>query len=108
MSDKEGYVVTMCRYLYGDGKCAHPKNIAVKCIGEKNCQYREENLEDDFMFEQESDDGCQGEEDNMCPNTKCGVYCQKFGRFYCPGEENCKTEDDYFEQLNMHGGRMEE
>lgn len=105
----------MCRYRYGDKKCAHPKNMAVTCVGEENCTYMDDKLEDleapDKLqgpshpggIEENSDEdesSCEYE----CPMTECGVYCKKYNRFYCAGKESCQTEDEYLEHMNEYGG----
>ncbi len=102
----------MCRYRYGDSKCAHPKNVATECVGEDNCTCKDDDLEDlqppsDMQnssgFQEKTDEISESEEDT-CPMTECGVYCEKFNRFYCAGEDNCQTEDEYLEHMNEYGG----
>lgn len=92
----------MCRYEYGNGKCAHPKNISLECVGEDSCTlYGEDMSLQDFenvnYFSQDADE-------DECPNTECGVYCKKYNRFYCAGKENCENEEEYFSHMNTYGG----
>ncbi len=105
----------MCKYRYGHNKCAHPKNIALECVGEEDCQFR-----DETAIKKESSDETQkrlglgeerdtpaleaAEECDRCPMTECGVYCQKYNRFYCAGEENCETEEEYLEHMKEFRG----
>ncbi|MFO7992293.1 MAG: hypothetical protein R6U61_08405 [Thermoplasmata archaeon] len=103
----------MCRYKYGNNRCAHPKNFSIECVGEEKCEFREEqitlgkieetNIPQNSFSENEKQDehgsGCAG-----CSHTVCGIFCQKYGRFYCAGQENCETEGEYLEHLNLHGG----
>jgi len=111
--------VDMCIYKYGNDRCAHPSNLSIECVGEEHCTLLEEdeiktgleiNKENKFESEEntinlknleginECDAGYE------CSNTKCGIYCQKYKRFYCSGKDNCQTEDDYFEHMNQYGG----
>ncbi len=93
----------MCKFLYGKGKCAHPKNFTIDCVGEDYCNFPE-NPDDERLV----DSGGQGvtsniEQDDKCPSTKCGIYCQKYNRFYCAGEDNCQTENEYIKHMNEDG-----
>ncbi len=45
----------------------------------------------------------KNDQEDKCPSTKCGIYCQKYNRFYCAGEENCQTKNDYLKHMNLYG-----
>ena len=91
----------MCRYKYGNGKCAYPKNISLECVGEQNCTFVNENT-DSMDFEQ-GDYLPEDKNSDECPNTECGVYCKKYNRFYCAGKENCDDEEEYLSHMNTFG-----
>ncbi|MFW6195707.1 MAG: hypothetical protein ACOC5D_00090 [Thermoplasmatota archaeon] len=104
----------MCKYKYGNDKCAHPKNIALECVGEDKCQYVEEtsesfsNVESRTNFESKEfdlDSYDQNEvQDDTCPMTECGLYCKKYNRFYCAGKDNCEDEEEYMKHMKEFGG----
>ncbi len=94
----------MCRYRYKEKKCAHPKNMTIECVGEERCRFRTElkgKMEIDDISLTNIDNE---EEEGKCPNTTCGIYCKKYNRFYCAGDDNCQTEEDFLHHLNMYGG----
>lgn len=99
----------MCKYKYGENKCAHPKNIALECVGEDKCQYVEEvgskKKEDtktpDIDLETYEQEEAQ---EDTCPMTECGIYCKKYNRFYCAGRENCETKEEYMKHMKEFGG----
>ncbi len=98
----------MCKYVYGTGKygpgrCAHPSNLAMECVGEDSCRLMGEDITDVDDLETYLGYG-QGDKDENCPNTTCGIYCQKYKRFYCAGEDHCQNEEDYRSHMNMYGG----
>lgn len=101
MSDIWG--AKMCRYKYGKDKCAHPRNFTIGCIGEESCNFLVNNdaIRDESMGISKGEE--QSEEQDRCPNTKCGIYCEKYNRFYCAGEDNCQTEDKYLNHMNLYG-----
>ncbi|GEM_PF-816339 len=96
----------MCRYKFGEGKCSHPSNVALECVGEEKCQLSQDILTDDGSYIEESTvesyEEDETSEQEMCPNTKTGIYCKKYGHFHCAGEENCETREDYIEHLKDH------
>lgn len=99
----------MCKYKYGNDKCAHPKNIALECVGEDKCQYVEdvgsvssvEAKEPDFELDSYDEENVQ---EDTCPMTECGLYCKKYNRFYCAGKENCENEEEYMKHMKEFGG----
>lgn len=99
----------MCKFKYGKNKCAHPKNIALECVGEDRCQYVEpvdspSNIgseKPDFSFD--SYEPKENQEDT-CPMTECGLYCKKYNRFYCAGKDNCQTKEEYMQHMKEFGG----
>ena len=91
----------MCRYKFGKGRCAHPSNMALECVGEDRCQFDEDGGieapafgDDDDLEEENRSEGC--------PDTKIGIYCKKYGHFHCAGEGNCQTREDYIDHLKEH------
>ncbi len=95
----------MCKYRYGKGRCAHPRNFTIECVGEDGCNYVDvpdaDIIKDMIMV---GDPGLENSEsEDQCPNTKCGIYCKKYGRLYCAGIDNCQTEEDYLNHMNMDG-----
>lgn len=115
----------MCMYKYGNERCAHPSNMSIDCVGEEKCTFlKEKGSEKNNRFASEANgannelkvekkDGVidfklsdvnRCEEGNECSMTECGIYCQKFNRFYCSGKENCQTEEEYFDHMNKFGG----
>ncbi|MFO8109444.1 MAG: hypothetical protein R6U17_02835 [Thermoplasmata archaeon] len=95
----------MCKYLYGTdkyegGRCAHPSNLSIACVGEDSCRLMSSDVD---MLEVDEKEYTDNTGEN-CPNTTCGIYCQKYQRFYCAGEENCQTEDEYKKHMNMYSG----
>ncbi|MEF8873339.1 MAG: hypothetical protein V5A88_01565 [Candidatus Thermoplasmatota archaeon] len=106
VAKSNGWDAQMCRYKFGEGKCSHPSNVALECVGEDKCKLSKEPLNDDGSYnaerleepEEESGDSDQ----EMCPNTKTGIYCKKYGHFHCAGKENCETREDYIEHLKEH------
>ena len=99
----------MCKYQYGENKCAHPKNIALECVGEDKCQYVdeagakkvEESKTPDLDFDTYGQDEVQ---EDTCQMTECGIYCKKYNRFYCAGKENCEDEEEYMKHMKEFGG----
>lgn len=99
----------MCKYKYGKDKCAHPKNIALECVGEDKCQYveevgstkREDSKTPDLDFDTYDQEEVQ---EDTCPMTECGIYCKKYNRFYCAGKENCENEEEYMKHMKEFGG----
>lgn len=92
----------MCRYRYSDGKCAHPKNISLDCVGEEGCVFKEEEKNSESL--ENSALNLEEEEKDSCTKTQCGIYCKKYNRFYCAGEENCDSEEEYLQHMNQYGG----
>ena len=99
----------MCKYKYGNDKCAHPKNIALECVGEDKCQYvedvgsvnKENSKKPDFSLASYDQENVQ---EDTCPMTECGLYCKKYNRFYCAGKENCENEEEYMKHMKEFGG----
>lgn len=93
----------MCRYKFGEGKCSHPNNMALECVGEDKCQFNEEEGAE-VLSEPEEQDDVRSEEERSdgCPNTKIGIYCKKYRHFHCAGEDNCQTREEYIEHLKEH------
>ncbi len=93
----------MCRYNYGKDKCAHPRNFTIECIGENACSFISNDAVDMTGGMSNSVNSNEADDQDRCPNTECGIYCDKYNRFYCAGLENCQTEKEYLKHMNMHG-----
>jgi len=83
----------MCRYSYLSGACANKHVDSLVCVGIDKCEFRSLNV-----LEKPSPKG----------NSDCrhefwlGLYCEKYGRFFCAGESNCSTPESYHEHLLVH------
>lgn len=89
----------MCRYKFGEGRCSHPSNMTLECVGEDRCQFKNDgDVEVPSELRTLADD--QNEESSEgCPHTKIGIYCKKYGHFHCAGKGNCQTREEYIEHL---------
>ncbi len=95
----------MCIYEYSNGKCAHPKNLSLECVGEEKCVHMDDgNAVEEVEKALDESFGNELEPKDTCSNTQCGLYCEKYQRFYCAGEENCREENEYFEHMKTYGG----
>lgn len=74
----------MCEYDDGNGWCTG-KYKGFGCIKNK-CSV--------LKASDEFDDGCPGIAGE-------GMYCSKFNRFFCAGEENCTDTASYNRKLEM-------
>ncbi|MFO7791953.1 MAG: hypothetical protein R6W73_03090 [Candidatus Saliniplasma sp.] len=93
----------MCKYEYSDGKCAHPKNLSLDCVGEGNCVY----IGDDNAIEEIENalsENMNNNQEHRCQNTQCGIYCEKYNRFYCAGKDNCESKEEYMDHMKTYGG----
>jgi len=88
----------MCRYKFGEGRCSHPSNMALECVGEDNCQFDAEVGASGFEKPDDDKDGKRSDRGG-CPDTEIGIYCKKYGYFHCSGKENCQTREEYIEHL---------
>lgn len=100
----------MCRYKYGDGFCAHNANPDLKCIGEENCTFKDQdNTEIEPSMVGGSAPGKKEHEKEEktveipCAHTKHGIYCQKYKRFCCVGKGNCSSEEEYHKNRKEMG-----
>lgn len=84
----------MCRYSYRSGACANKHVESVECIGEDRCEHSQVNL----MVKKVST-GAAGE----CGLDRwLGLYCERYGRFYCAGKERCGTHEVYMRHFTQH------
>ena len=75
-----------CKFLDEDGEC-RGKYDGFECIKEK-CEYY------------------QWKTGIVCRYKGVDGYCAKYGRFFCPGIENCDTTLEYIESLeNAENGK---
>lgn len=73
------------------------------CVGEGSCVYTGEDEQVEKVDDALSLEG-NYEQDHKCSNTQCGLYCEKYNRFYCAGEDNCVSKEEYFEHMKTYGG----
>jgi hypothetical protein len=82
----------MCRYSYRSGACANKHVESLECIGEERCEHAQANV----MVKRSA-----GPEE--CGLDKwLGLYCEKYGRFFCAGKEGCGTHDVYMRHFTLH------
>jgi len=78
----------MCRYYFGDGRCANSKIDGDLCPDQENCD----------SFSRAKDPV-----ENDCDTESWfGLYCAKYKRFFCPGKENCQTYEEYAQSFEIH------
>lgn len=84
----------MCRYSYRSGACANRHVDSLECIGEEKCQHSDLNVLTKAGASRDSRD---------CGHERwLGLYCEKYGRFYCPGTERCATPEQYMRHFEAH------
>ena len=84
----------MCRYSYLSGACANRHVDSLECVGVDKCEFSSLNV----MTKNPSAMGsteCRHE-------TWLGLYCEKYGRFFCAGKDNCSTPESYHRHLSIH------
>lgn len=85
VTDRDG---NMCRYYYGEGRCANSRIGDGLCSGQKECD----------LFSR-----AKKTKENECDTESWyGVYCAKYKRFFCPGKDDCQTYDDYAKSFEVH------
>ncbi len=88
----------MCRYSYRSGACAHRLVESLECVGEDNCEHSSLNV----MTRRGG-----AEQPGSCGVDRwVGLYCEKHGRFFCPGKEGCATPEDYHRNLTSVSGPL--
>jgi hypothetical protein len=86
----------MCRYSYRSGACANRKVESLECIGEEECEHSEMNV----LVRKDAP------RDGECGLHKwLGLYCEKYARFYCPGEKHCDTHETYMRHFEAYQSR---
>ncbi len=70
-----------CKYGYLSGACANKHVDSLQCIGEDKCEFAYENV----MTAIKAGHGAEG----RGPERWLGLYCEKHGRFHCPGGDDC-------------------
>ena len=80
----------MCRYYYGEGRCANPRITEGTCIGQEDCD----------MFSMAK----KPEESDCDTESWYGLYCAKYKRFFCPGKDSCETYEDYSRSFRLQVG----
>ncbi len=56
---------------------------SLECVGEESCQHAQTNI---LMKK-----GPTGSSQDCGLDRWLGLYCEKHGRFFCPGKEACET-----------------
>jgi len=87
----------MCRYSYLSGACANKHVDSLECIGLDKCEYSTLNV----MTKSNQKSPLECKHDNWL-----GLYCEKYGRFFCAGQGNCSTTESYHRQLSVHQERL--
>lgn len=84
----------MCRYSYRGGECANRHIESLECIGEDNCQHAQANV-----LTKRGQTGLSGE----CGLERwLGLYCERHGRFFCPGKDGCASPEMYMKRFEEH------
>jgi len=87
----------MCRYSYLSGACANKHVDSLECIGFDKCEFSTLNVL--TKTSQKSSSECRHE-------NWLGLYCERYGRFFCAGEGNCSTPESYHRHLTVHQERI--
>lgn len=84
----------MCRYSYLSGACANRHVDSLECIGVDKCEFSTLNVMTATS---------QLKGPSECGHEHwLGLYCEKYGRFFCAGQGNCTTEESYHRHLSIH------
>jgi hypothetical protein len=83
----------MCRYSYLSGACANKHVDSLECVGVDKCEFHTLNVLTKARPGKAAD--CQH-------GSWLGLYCEKYGKFFCAGEENCSTPESYHEHLSNY------
>ncbi len=84
----------MCRYSYLSGACANKHVDSLECVGVDKCEYSSMNVLTKTT-------GGKGPSD--CRHESwLGLYCEKYGRFFCAGLGNWSTSESYHHNLSVH------
>lgn len=70
-----------CKYSYLSGACANRHVDSLQCVGEDKCEYVGLNV----MTAKRTELRTEGSKHT----NWLGLYCEKHGRFHCPGGEDC-------------------
>jgi hypothetical protein len=84
----------MCRYSYRSGACANRHVDSLECVGEENCTHSQMNT---LMLK-----GSTGPSSECGLDKWLGLYCERHGRFFCPGSEGCETTELYMRRFSEH------
>lgn len=84
----------MCRYSYLSGACANKHVDSLDCIGVDKCEFSSLNVMTKAAPQRSIAD---------CRHVNwLGLYCEKYGRFFCAGKDNCLTSESYHKHLSIH------
>ncbi len=83
----------MCRYSYLSGACANKHVDSLDCVGADKCEFSALNV----MTKPGRHESTECGHENWL-----GLYCEKYGRFFCPGQGNCSTPETYHRHLSAH------
>jgi len=81
----------MCRYSYRSGACANRLVESLECVGEEECQHAQTNI----LIKK----GRTGDPSDCGLDRWLGLYCEKHGKFFCPGKEACETPGLYADRF---------
>ncbi len=84
----------MCRYSYLSGACANRHVDSLECVGADKCEFSALNVMTKV--------GTQRPVSECGHETWLGLYCEKYGRFFCVGRSNCSTPESYHRHLSIH------
>jgi len=84
----------MCRYSYLSGACANRHVDSLECIGADKCAFSNLNV---MTRPASVKDPTECRHENWL-----GLYCEKYGRFFCAGQGNCVTPESYHKHLSLH------
>lgn len=83
----------MCRYSYLSGACANRHVDSLECVGADKCEFSTLNVMS----------RSQPKAPSECRNENwLGLYCEKYGRFFCAGSEHCSTAESYHHHFSIH------
>ena len=98
-----GSISVSCRYFYSNGRCANGSVSGEKCVGNDNCRIPGGNSTvETTAVHPGAPHGRTCEYD-----MGYGVYCRKYGKFFCAGKGNCESARDFTRSFDTHRKRMD-
>jgi hypothetical protein len=93
-----GAISVSCRYFYKDGHCANGSVSGERCVGADSCRIVSGNAAVETTVPARN----AGSGGTCQYDMGYGVYCKKYGRFYCAGKENCGNAGDFMRSFDTH------